>query len=973
MYARGIVLLLVLTALPPNATRAQSNTAGDQYQLAAEHYNHQRWRLAATEFDAFLRDYASHRLVPSARFFRAESRLQTNDKLGALEDYRLYLKSGDGAYAGVAQFRAGETAFLLEQAEPATQHLQTYINQNPRGEMLGYALTYLGKLALARRDAVTAERRFGEALRRFANQPFSDECRFGLAKAYLALGNFDDAKRFFTFLEKSRRFGELSQLQLAVIQMETDQDSAAQRFLDLRASTSDQTIATQAAYWLGMLAHRKGEWSESARLLTSLNLGNTLGPSAAFAAAESLKQMGDLDGARTQLRRVIESWPSSGWGDDATQLLVSIEAEQKKYAELDKLVAAFTNQYEDSQLLPEVARIYGRALLEQNRLAEAATAFETTTPEQRSSSDWYHIGLVRLSRQEFKSALVALDRVALSEADTDEADTSEADAGERPSSKLRVATALAQATALVRLEQYQLATPRLREFLALQPEGPDADRCRAQLAVALATQQKWDEAKSVYDFLSQAQGTGSEFWSTTHYLADAAAARNDAVWSSKLYRNLADNGPTKPFQAAGLAGLAWLEIEGDSDNISDASINRLLEDHADSRLAPRTTLAHARALKSRKRSDEAIAAYTKVIDRFAESPEAPAALLEVSEILSGMGRHSEARSHLEQLTSQHPKFAKLATAHYLLAWVYADLGEAQESTRKFKQIVDEFPASHLWSDAAYRLAEQAAAAEQFAKVEAIASTITERNLDSRTTAHAWYLRGQVAAKLKRWEDVESYMQSALDLSYANDLYLPARYWRAESLYRQRRYEQASAEFDALIRLTSGRHDTWLGMLPLRRAQVMAHAKRWREAFDLAQTIRENFPDFSQLHEVDYLMGRCQGSWADFVSARDSYRRVVQSTSAAGTETASMAQWMIGETYFLQGNYADAIRAYHRVRRFPRWQAAALLQAAKGHLALRQHAEAAQLLDQLLSDFPDSPFADDARARRATLRVSTAPP
>ena len=47
----------------------------------------------------------------------------------------------------------------------------------------------------------------------------------------------------------------------------------------------------------------------------------------------------------------------------------------------------------------------------------------------------------------------------------------------------------------------------------------------------------------------------------------------------------------------------------------------------------------------------------------------------------------------------------------------------------------------------------------------------------------------------------------------------------------------------------------------------------------------------------------------------------------------MAQWMIGESFFHQEKYAEALAEYLRVDDrypFPRWQAAALLQAGKCH-------------------------------------------
>jgi len=160
------------------------------------------------------------------------------------------------------------------------------------------------------------------------------------------------------------------------------------------------------------------------------------------------------------------------------------------------------------------------------------------------------------------------------------------------------------------------------------------------------------------------------------------------------------------------------------------------------------------------------------------------------------------------------------------------------------------------------------------------------------------------------------------------------------------------------------------MIPLRRAQIAVHRRQWADALNLAQGIRTRFPNFNLQFEVDYLIGRCLNSQARFSLARQSFRQVINTSQARGTETAAMAQWMIGETYFHQTNYKDAIRAYYRVEALcdlPRWQAAALLQAAKCHELNDQWKEAHQLYSQLRSDYPESPFAAEATRR---LRMAT---
>ena len=97
-------------------------------------------------------------------------------------------------------------------------------------------------------------------------------------------------------------------------------------------------------------------------------------------------------------------------------------------------------------------------------------------------------------------------------------------------------------------------------------------------------------------------------------------------------------------------------------------------------------------------------------------------------------------------------------------------------------------------------------------------------------------------------------------------------------------------------------------------------------------------------------------------------RVVANDLGAKTETAAMAQWMIGETFFHQKKMTDAIRAYHRVEalyEYPVWQALSLLQAGKCHERLQQPVEARRLYAQVLREFADTPAARDAAKR---LRV-----
>ena len=146
-------------------------------------------------------------------------------------------------------------------------------------------------------------------------------------------------------------------------------------------------------------------------------------------------------------------------------------------------------------------------------------------------------------------------------------------------------------------------------------------------------------------------------------------------------------------------------------------------------------------------------------------------------------------------------------------------------------------------------------------------------------------------------------------------------------------------------------------------------KQWSEALAVAETIATRFPGFDQQGEADYLIGRAHAAHADFNAARQAYARVIVAAPERRSQTAAMAQWMIGESYLLQENFAQAVTEYAKVEAypFPRWQAAALLQSGKCHEALTKWRDAIDDYERLLKAYPDCEFAEEARTRLEAAR------
>ncbi len=1011
----SLALLLVSHA-------AKADEASDQYAVAAGHYAEARWQSAVDEFRRFLDEHPSDAKANEATFFLAEALLQSGRTSEAESSFRQYLgREPEGKFLRPALFRAGEAAYLGSKHDLARTDLRRFRSEFPDDKLNAYVLPYLGDIALGQRDVIAAARHFRDGLAQYPQGPMQDDCRFGLARALEQENQNEEAARLYMAVasKMGNPLADDAQFHLGALQFaDGDFTEAIETFVALETNfpespwlakaklgrgwalrnlnrpeeakplfedlVDDPTIGVEARYWLGLTQKTQQDFDTAAKTLlaaiAAAGPDHTLASDIRYHAGDALLRLGEVAAASQQFDLVIASpTANSVWIDDALLGRVQAALQLKDHAALDRAAARFDERFPDSPLTTSVQRLVARSMLMRRNhdraveLLEPLVAVGSTvgTHDDQVLEDRYLLALGLEGQHRYENALAVLLPVI------DLADRNLAE-GDSAAGPLKANAQLTHGSLLVAMQRYEDAIGPLQAFLAgdFGGDGPGSDgpnddslvKGRGELAICYARTDRIDEAKKIYDELLQEFPAHELIGPTTEQLAEAAYDAGDARWSAELFNRLSTGGRSPESQWKGLLGLGWSQFKADKLDEAAATFGDLLGRNPSSEIEAEAATVRGQIFEQLGQYDSALAMYDRVLENCPTSKQYPEVMLAAARLRDTLQRDEEAAELYRRLADAYPQSPDHDVVLYEWAWVLADLGEIDESYARFAQIHTAYPQSRFWADSTYRLAQRAYETKDYGRARDLTLKVLDGKAGAGVREHAQDLRGRIAVVDEDWPEVGRAFEALVNEFPESPRRLVADFWIAESIYRQDDYEAAGEQFGQLALRVGGRDDSWLAMIPLRRAQVLAHQKKWNEAHAIVSKIEARFPDFQQQHEVDYLLGRCLASEADFVAAREAYRKVIFSPTGEKTETAAMAQWMIGETFFHQKNYADALREYWKVQilyKFPTWQAASLLQAGKCHDLLGESVEADKIYAELSKKFPTTRYAREALARRQT--------
>lgn len=845
----------------------------------------------------------------------------------AAEEFRVFLeKHPADRRANHAIFFLGEAMLQLGQFDDARTQFQKYANREPEGKYARAALFRSAEAAYlaGRFDAARPE--LEQFLAKYPQDRLNAFVLPYLGEIALSAHHPSTAVEYFRDGLKRFPEGQLQddcRLGLARALEKLKQCDEAERLLAAVAGKTDSPLADAAQFHLGALQYGMSRYEQALKSFAAFEdrfANSPWHPNAKLGHGLTLLKLDRPAEACRDFDAVLAGKASgNALMQQALQGKIQAALQSRDYAEVDRQTKAFETRFPQSPLLCEARRMLARSLVERKQYEQASTLLESlVSAEAKDSRDLESRYLLALSYDglgRYEQALAALLPVL--------------DAAE---GQLKADAQLAHGSLLLSLKKYSEAIAPLETFLATKPARDDEVKALGELAICYARAGQLDKAKKLLAEIMRKHPGHAILPPIIERLAEAAYDANDPAWSAELSRHLTAGAGSSEYAVKGQLGLGWSQYKEGKLAEAAASFENVLKANPPAPIAAEAAMARGCILEKLGQRESALAMYALVVERFPDSQQHEEALASAAQLRHLLGQESQAALLYEQLRAKGPQ-------------------------------------SRFWANAVCRLAQRAFDTQQYDAARNLIAEVLTAKTDPRYREYAWYLRAQTAAAESDWPAARQAFETLLAEFPETSRRPVAEFWIAETFYRQGDLEAAGARLDSLAKKMPQNREPWMGIVDLRRAQILAQRKQWNDAYALAAAIEKNHPAFDQQHEVDYLLGRCLADRADFDGARQAYRKAITSPTGEKTETAAMAQWMIGETYFHQKNYEAACREYLRVEilyAYPTWQAAALFEAGKCYELLGNARAALDLYRRILKDYPKTPFAEQATQRITQL-------
>jgi cellulose synthase operon protein C len=284
----------------------------------------------------------------------------------------------------------------------------------------------------------------------------------------------------------------------------------------------------------------------------------------------------------------------------------------------------------------------------------------------------------------------------------------------------------------------------------------------------------------------------------------------------------------------------------------------------------------------------------------------------------------------------------------------------------YRSLIKSFEELPLVLDARFELAEMLAERAEFDATVAILKEALDKEPPQELTDRIRLRLGDCLMAKKDFKGALAQFDSVTDVKSPS--FPQANYRAGECLIDQTDFAKAATRL-AMFR-DKGEFQNIPGLSDralLRLGYALGKANQWDPSRQANELLTQRFGNSPWIHEARYGIGWARQNQKQYDEAVNAYQQVA---NAVTTDLAAKAFLQIGLCRLEQKRYAEAASALLIVPTtfdFPELNAAALCEAARCYLEMKNHEQAERLLQKVLKDHAESEWAKVAKERLEALK------
>ena len=799
----------------------------------------------------------------------------------AVSSFRQLLSScADSELVTDVHLRMGDAAILYKHFDKAIESFDAAIKSTESEEDISYALFRQAFAMVQAERPVDAAKKYEQLLREHPKSRYAATARLASAQSAYRGGEMKIAEK---------RFREV-----------LNQDNIA--------------AATEAAHWLVRMELSKGRPAEAAEIAknriddaiegdfaTALRLDYA---EALSMDAKSVKRSADLfeeiyrDGPRDPL--ASRSLYNAAFS--------ALQANEGKRAL--SLSSEFTRKFTKDTLLPDVMYIAAEASLMTGNPQKAAETYQNLLKTSESKDN--------VQRPLWVLRAAATSNAARTFSDTISLLRKELQSLKEPAQVAEAQMMLGQA--FLMSKKPADAAMAFDASSKADPKWPRADEAQILAGQALMAAGKKDQARRSWQSVIRKAPKTRMADQARYKLAQAESSSGNYANAVKYYDQIISSRKDPALMPYAKYGRGWSLMQDEKYDQALKALDSLLKEDEKHPVAADALLARGitrRNLEQWRDSKSDLEAFLK---RNPKGQNLGHALYELALIDQQQSKPEQAAKRLERLVKEVPNYPGMDKVLYELGWSLREAGMEDDAEARFAELTTKFPKTKMSAEASFFVGQKNYSEEKWIEASkhfALAAKMAE---DKELSEKSLYRLGWSHFKSGKFEQSGNAFRDQAKKHANGKLAIDALMMIGECHFKENDFDAALSAYQVARQRIRSSNDTAKTirdqaerqvreLILLHGGQSAAQQKKWKAAIEWYDELSTRFPATVYLPQAFYEKGFAYQQLGDpnravkfFAQVANNYRN----------EVAARSRFMMGEIYFGNRQFADAIPEFQRV-------------------------------------------------------------